>query len=195
MGGGRVRGEVGRRGSGGAATPSGNRIDYRIRPAKHIERKMMLDTFRKLDAFDQLSNYRYVGFGSIYFADFSLFHRALGIKDMVSIELDLTRPVRYRSNAPYGCIRVLFEHSNTALPKLDWNGKTIAWLDYDYPIDSTVLSDIATVIDGAQSGTVVVVTVDVTARALSDKPRDRLLEDLGDEKFLPAATTDASLQG
>ena len=67
-------------------TASFRKIDYRVRPAKHAERMMMCEAFARLGAFDELPSYQYVGLGSVYFVDFLLFHRILGIRDMVNIE-------------------------------------------------------------------------------------------------------------
>ena len=47
---------------------------------------MLRDAFRRLHPFDRIENYRYIGFGSIYFSDFHLFHRSFGMEDMLSIE-------------------------------------------------------------------------------------------------------------
>ncbi len=67
-------------------TPSYRKINYRVRPAKSIQRKMLCDALLRLSFFEPVENYRYVGFGSTTFTDFILFHKILGIKDMISIE-------------------------------------------------------------------------------------------------------------
>ncbi len=59
--------------------PSYEKIHYGLRPAKNIERKMMCECFWRLSAFHPVHNYRYIGFGSVYFSDFLLFHKVLGI--------------------------------------------------------------------------------------------------------------------
>lgn len=71
------------------------RIDYSLRPAKHAERRMMCDVFRRLRPFGRVEDYMYVGFGSVWFSDFSLFHRALGIRDMLSIEKERSAEQRF----------------------------------------------------------------------------------------------------
>jgi hypothetical protein len=62
------------------------KIDYRLRPAKAVERRMMAESFLRLRPFGSVETYRYVGMGSVYFADFSLFHAVCGFETMVSIE-------------------------------------------------------------------------------------------------------------
>ena len=46
------------------------RIDYSLRPAKHAERRMLCDVFRRLKPFGPVEDYVYVGFGSVWFSDF-----------------------------------------------------------------------------------------------------------------------------
>ncbi len=64
-------------------------INYSLRPAKSVERKMLCEAIKRLAVFDKIESYKYVGFGSAYFSDFSLIHRSLGIEDMLSIEKDI----------------------------------------------------------------------------------------------------------
>ena len=54
-------------------------INYSLRPAKQIERKMLIEAFRNLTEFGDIGSYRYIGFGSIYFSDFNQVHKSLGI--------------------------------------------------------------------------------------------------------------------
>ena len=61
-------------------------INYQIRPNKNVERKLFLEMFRRLDDRLDITQYRYVGLGGLWFADFSLFHRRLGLTDLTSIE-------------------------------------------------------------------------------------------------------------
>ena len=59
-------------------TASYRLIDYSLRPAKFAERRMLSEMFSRLKVFGSLESYRYIGFGSIWFTDCVLFHRALG---------------------------------------------------------------------------------------------------------------------
>src|SRR5580658_3613252 len=109
------------------------KIDYRLRPAKAVERRMMAETFMRLRSFASLESYRYVGMGSVYFSDFSLFHTMCGFDPMVSLEEtdDATEQNRFKMNVPLGNINVAFGHSNTTLPSLQWDLRSVVWLDYD----------------------------------------------------------------
>ncbi|RMG75351.1 MAG: hypothetical protein D6711_06830, partial [Chloroflexi bacterium] len=61
---------------------SSRKINYGLRPAKHIERKMLIEIFRRLSEFGSVESYRYIGFGALYFNDFYQFHKYLGIQNM-----------------------------------------------------------------------------------------------------------------
>ena len=147
-------------------TPSYSKINYRVRPAKSIQRKMLCDAFLRLSFFEPVENYRYVGFGSTTFVDFILFHKILGIKDMISIEKNEKDKARFEFNNPFDCIRMEYGDSNDVLLSLGWDIKTIVWLDYDGPLTEFFLKDIAYASTNLVSGSMLVVTVDVE----SDSP-------------------------
>src|ERR1035437_7380194 len=111
------------------------KINYSLRPAKSVERKMFCEAMIKLSHFHNIEKYQYVGFGSTYFSDFSLIHKNLGIKKMVSIEKDDDNSDRFEFNRPFSCIGTIFKHSNQALSEINWKIPTVLWLDYDYRID------------------------------------------------------------
>lgn len=139
--------------------PSFRDIDYSIRPAKHAERKMMLEIFRRLAVFAPLSDYRYIGLGSVWFSDFQLFHRALGIPDMVSIERVQPAEMRIRANVPFAAIEPIFKTTTVALPELDWAKRQIVWLDYDDPLSPAALGDVSLVAARAVSGSLIAVSL------------------------------------
>jgi len=139
-------------------TASFKRIDYSLRPAKHAERRMLCDVFRRLKPFGRVEDYVYVGFGSIWFADFTLVHRSLGIKDMISIEQEKTAQARIDDNKPFR-IPVDYRESKHALPDLNWARKQFLWLDYDATLSMDVLLDLRTVVNRACSGTVLTISV------------------------------------
>lgn len=155
------------------------KINYALRPAKSIERKMMVDVLRRLAPFGNVSSYRYIGFGSTYFSDFVLVHKALGISNMVSIEQDVENQERFKFNRPYRCVSIEFGTSNEVLPTLPWTARTIAWLDYDYPLNASVLADVRFFVANAVAGSVVIVSVNAEpdrfpTGADADAPQQRL---------------------
>ena len=134
------------------------KINYSIRPAKIIERKMILQFCSRLFPFDFVENYHYIGFGSIYYSDFTLFHKSLNIRKMSSIEFERNES-RARFNLPFSCINLLAGHCNTELPKLiNSTEKNITWLDYDSPLSSNALDDIQTYAGATSSGSMLLVT-------------------------------------
>lgn len=181
------------------------KIDYRVRPAKNIERKMFIEAFRRLSEFGSVDGYRYVGFGSVFFSDFALFHRALGFEHMISIEVT-TDPVqqrRFELNAPFGCVKVKFGHSKDVLPQLPWGMRSIVWLDYDGSLVDDVLSDISLVCSQACQGTVLIVSVNASAITQNDghgdgdkplTPLEMLKENVSSEK-VPGGITNQALAG
>ncbi|NQT02032.1 MAG: hypothetical protein HQ580_08420 [Planctomycetes bacterium] len=150
------------------AKPSFRMFDYRLRPAKSTERKMLSEAFRRLSFFKSVENYRYVGFGSTTFTDFILFHRTLNIKDMISIENRQDYEARFEFNKPFDCIQMMYGDSNKVLPELLWNIKTITWLDYDGRLVGPVLQDVAYISMNAISGSVLLVTVNAGSYKLPD---------------------------
>ena len=150
------------------ATASYLNINYRVRHAKSIERKMLCDALLRLSFFEPIQNYRYVGFGSTTFTDFILFHKVLGIRDMISIEKNKRDKARFEFNNPFGCICIKYGNSNKVLPSLAWDIKTIVWLDYDGRLTNRVLQDIAYASMNLVSGSVLVVTVNAMPDSLPD---------------------------
>ncbi len=60
-----------------------SRLHYGLRPAKNIERKLIVEALSRLDHVYPLRNFLYVGPGSLYLVDFTLFHRRQGFTEMV----------------------------------------------------------------------------------------------------------------
>lgn len=146
------------------------RIDYTLRPAKHIERKMIGDALQRLRPVCDPAAMRYIGLGSTHFADFRLYHRLLGITDMVSIEESLDDADRMRFNKPFNSVKLHMGHSSEILPYLKWSKKTIIWLDYDDQLSAPLLQDIQTVCENALAGSVLIVTVNAHPPRTNVKP-------------------------
>ena len=174
------------------AKPSFRMFDYRVRPAKSAERKMLSEAFGRLSFFEPVENYRYIGFGSTTFTDFTLLHKTLNIKKMISIEKRKDYEARFEFNKPFHCIEIEYGDSGEVLPKLTWDTRTITWLDYDGRLTESVLQDVAYVSANSVSGNVLVVTVPAGAysppdSSASDEENMRYREeqfkkDVGDDK-------------
>ena len=165
-------------------TPSYERINYTLRPAKSIERRMIVEASGRLKGFRKVENYRYIGFGSPYFSDFSLIHRSLGITDMLCIEREEGDKERFEFNIPFGCVELKFGKSTDILPQLEWQDRpTIIWLDYDGKLNEEILSDIATVCSDVSPGSLLLLSIRATATDFGEDEESRqqkLKEAVGD---------------
>jgi hypothetical protein len=174
--------------------PSYETINYSLRAAKQIERKMICEASKKLAEFCLLEAYRYVGFGSVFFSDFIMIHRMLSISKMVSIEKDEHKKPRFEFNKPYACIKLEFGNSTTVLPVIGWNDRTILWLDYDGPLDGDVLSDVSSFCANAISGSLLLVSVNAHPPSSDIKPVDWLTEKVG-SKYVPLEIEKTNFSG
>ena len=103
-----------------------------FRPKKQIERKIFIELFQKIQhALDtNISEYQYIGLGSIYYYDFILFHKYLNVRDMVSLD-DKDYPNRFEFNKPFDFITFKNMSTTDYLSKNDLNKKSFIWFDYD----------------------------------------------------------------
>ncbi|MGH1450180.1 MAG: O-methyltransferase [Pseudomonadaceae bacterium] len=173
---------------------SGRKINYAVRPAKSIERKMMRDIFNCLCHHAPIRSYKYIGFGSKYFVDFSLFHRHLGVSRMISIEADTTNTERYEFNKPYSAIEIYYGKSTDILPELTTiPGRSIYWLDYDGIFSSYMLRDAAIVSKTIESGSIYCASFNCSPliRPGDDESsiEDRLIDLVGKDYVKPGIDT------
>lgn len=137
-----------------------HKIDYRLRPAKHAERSMLIDLFKRM-RFGPIEDYKYVGFGSVAFIDFRMVHRTLGISQMISIEDadDDLEKERFRHNSPYSHLTLIFGNSAAVIPTLNINCRALVWLDYDNALKRSMANDLASVASRVLSGSFLGFTV------------------------------------
>ena len=161
-------------------------VNYSLRPSKSIQRQLVFEGVSRLKTDLDLDRLVYVGFGSIWFTDFVLAHKLLGIDDMVSIE---SNDIGYRRavfNSPYATVRVRHGFSSAVLPTL-YDDEVIrgrpwlVWLDYDYQFDETLKDDITSIVENAPANSILVVTFnghEMKYGAAADRP-ERLRELFG----------------
>lgn len=135
---------------------------YELRPAKQVERRMLIDAFQKLAraGFD-IPNYRYTGMGSFYFVDFTLFHKLLGISKMLSAEHSGKIRKRVRFNQPFGFVNIEMKPIGDLIASLSKDERHIVWLDYDQVLWRGHLEDIYLAASHLSVGSILLVTVDV----------------------------------
>jgi hypothetical protein len=137
-------------------------VDYRIRPAKQAERSLLCDVVARLDRLRPITNFRYIGMGSIYFVDFVLIHRLFGIDAMTSIEQREEILERCRFNRPYECIDIIEKSVASALPELRSEQPTVMWLDYTGRTDAGRLEEIAVAVVDLATPSLFAITTDVS---------------------------------
>jgi hypothetical protein len=143
-----------------------HKINYVIRPNKNVERKLIVKCLEALEPYFQISKYSYIGLGSIWFIDFILVHKILGISNMFSIEKPNWAD-RAAYNCPYKCIEVVPGDTTSILPELKFeNEKFLIWLDYDKGIDGPVLEDIRIVTRKASNGSILIITINANVGQL-----------------------------
>src|SRR6266496_2730130 len=91
--------------SGLIPTESYLTVHYELRPAKQVERRMLVDALLALSAAGfRIQDYQYTGMGSVYFIDFMLFHRLIGLQKMLSVEYNTKIARRVEFNRPFDCV-------------------------------------------------------------------------------------------
>jgi hypothetical protein len=148
------------------------KVQYDLRPAKQVERRMLLDGLQKLmvAGFD-ISEYQYTGFGSIHFVDFVMFHKLLGMNDLLSVEHSFAIERRVKFNRPFKDVRIRMGAMADVIPTFSQDKRHVVWLDYDNILDADQLRDIYACAARLSRGSVLLVTVDIEPPLKSDSPR------------------------
>lgn len=133
-------------------------IDYRLRAAKFVERALFVEAFKRTPFF-RLEDYQYIGLGSLYFADFRLFHKHLGIQRMTSIEGCIDDRDRFNFNKPFSCLEMKYGMTWDILPTLNFDVPALMWLDYDGTLSDDILSDIRFASNNCNSGSFFSLTI------------------------------------
>ena len=146
------------------------KINYLLRPKKQIERKIFIDILNKVQNLGEvnLSNYYYIGMGSIFYYDFILFHKFLNITKMISIDNSVLKK-RFEFNRPYNFVQFYNQTSTKFLTEFNKDSNFILWLDYDFGIyDETkkqfkalIEDDISLVVEKATNKDFFLITLDI----------------------------------
>lgn len=168
------------------------KINYLLRPNKSVERKMVCEMLSTISMVQDITSYQYIGFGSTFFADFSLFHRSLGIPRMISIEGEERAQDRCEFNKPFSCIELKIGESTTVLPNLNINTRnSVIWLDYDGIISENVFSDINTVVGMMRPDSFFMLSINAELKMLQkdsegeekDDSKKILISQIGEQRF------------
>jgi len=138
------------------------KVHYEFRPAKQVERWMLLNAFQELrNCGYAISNYEYTGLGSIYFVDFALFHRYLGLTRMTSVEGDADITDRVDFNCPYKLIKVVHDDISAQISRLSTERRHILWLDFDSILTKELLGTVQLAASQLSVQSILLVTIDV----------------------------------
>jgi putative O-methyltransferase len=175
--------------SGLTPTESYLTVHYELRPAKQVERRMLVDALLWLSAAGfRIQDYQYTGMGSVYFIDFMLFHRLIGFQNMLSVEHDSKIARRVEFNRPFDCVDTKIEAIGNIIPRLSKDIKHVLWLDYDGVLTNSQLGDIASAASQLSVGSILLITIDVEPPTDNEEPRDWMayFEEEAGEYFNPA---------
>ena len=160
-----------------AELKSYEKFNYLLRPSKQVERKLIVETMHRLSCLGyDASNYTYLGLGSVYYADFIVFHKYLYIDRMICAESEKI-PKRMEFNRPYDFITLEMKSVAEVIPELDRTMPHLVWLDYDYPLNESILGDTAGLMHVLTAGSVLIVTVDAEPRIPASLQEEGLSED------------------
>lgn len=147
-----------------------DKINYLLRPKKQIERKIFIDI---LNVYQNrcglnLSDYNYIGMGSIFYYDFILFHKFLNITKMKSIDNSVLKK-RFEFNKPYEFVKFYNQKSTEFLKEFKKDSNFIIWLDYDFGMfdkesnsfNTLFEDDIALVVEKAGKKDFFLITIDI----------------------------------
>jgi len=143
-------------------------VNYMLRPKKQIERKIIIEILQELKKEIPLSKYLYIGFGSIYYYDFILFHKMLNMNKLLSID-DKSTIKRFEFNRPYDFISFENKISTDFLSEYDWKQNSLLWLDYDDELKGIVLSDIKIIAKNCKKKDFLIITLNAYCEKYGNK--------------------------
>lgn len=138
---------------------------YHLRPNKAVDRNLFVESLVKIERIVDLSDYRYIGFGSYEFDEFKLIYRYLGIEDLHSIEMDSNVFRRQSFNKPYSCIELYNKTCGAYFDEdYDENKHSIIWVDFSVANDKYAqCQDIANISGKLQAGDIFRITVNANS--------------------------------
>lgn len=153
-------------------------INYSLRQNKALERALVFEGLASAKPFLS-DDCIYVGLGSVWFQDFQLARRILGIVDMVSMESDPVVYSRAQFNKPFGSVEVLEGDSQQLIREVigraEYEDRAyIVWLDYDDIMDEERLAELSWLSRNLPAGSALLTTFSATGRRYARRPEARL---------------------
>jgi hypothetical protein len=145
-----------------------------------VVNRMVVEACRRLHGVAALQDYFFVSYGEPHFARSEMFHNAFGITQMATIRPSGEDLARARFNSPYTGLDLRSGFPGDEIPDLLPSSKrrlAIVWLEYDRPLDETILLDLADLIQRCEVGSLVLVSVAASIDAPL-KDQEDILHDL-----------------
>ena len=169
-------------------------VNFSIRQNKAIERQLVFDGIRAVVHRLGLDRLAYVGLGSVWFADFLMAHRQLGIKHLHSIEMDSITYSRAKFNKPFGTVRVHEGESSKVIPSLlkrrDIKSRSwIVWLDFDRRLYDQTVQELCDLVVQLPRNSFLVTTFVVDAKSYGKlEERREFVEEIFGKLLDPVST-------
>jgi ribulose bisphosphate carboxylase small subunit len=153
-------------------------VNYSLRPNKTIQRELVFDGLTCLRRIMPWNDVTYIGFGSIWFTDFVMAHKRLGIDSMISLESDPIGYLRAVYNQPFRTVQVLQGKSYDIIPKFYDDAEMMArpwimWLDYDDILSEDAVQELRDAIERAPENSVLLTTVDASGKKYGNSPNEK----------------------
>lgn len=145
-----------------------NKINYKLRPQKRIERAMLAELINR---FSYIINkpVNYIGMGSLYYTDFVFFNKNCNLNKMISIEamidektgqLDEGKKKRFENNKPMDKIVLLPKFISEAIAENDlpFHENNIVWYDYDGYFEASYIEDLGKTIEATQKSSIIAIS-------------------------------------
>ncbi len=157
---------------------STNTVNFSLRHNKGIERSIVFEGLAQWQRTVGIKNPIYVGFGSVWFSDFAMAHRQLGVETMFSIEMDEIVALRALYNRPFRTISVVQGESQDVIADLlvreDLAGRPwIVWLDYDACLNAERLEELQNLVLSLPANSTLITTFNARGTNYGSKPVNR----------------------
>jgi len=165
---------------------SGETIPYQLRQNKAIDRYAFIELLSKIDKYQDVSQYKYIGFGGHSLEDFKSIHTRFNIQNMTSIELDEEVYKRQKFNQPHNCIDCVLISSGEFIETFDFNGEKqiIIWLDYTKPSQlRNQIEELQATLDRLRPFDIVKITLNANAASYVPRKEGENPEEIQKKRF------------
>jgi len=163
---------------------SGETIDYELRPAKNVDRRVFVDLLSRTERWKPLQDAIYISMGGYPMSDHRMMHRRLGIENLISIDGNDEVVKRQEFNKPTEKCICLEMMSGDLVEKLeevirdrgmDVEARKIVWLDYTQPNSlAEQLGEFEALLNSLGEDDIVRITLNANNEALKYKMEEGL---------------------